>query len=140
MPDDPVSALGNLNARAVEEACRELARALSSEEAARQGAVEAENEIDREIETAARVTSTDAEVEALGSWLPRARHRASAARAAAELARGETARCRAVLAAARAIAKTVDSLAAQQGVETNAGAALAEGKAPDEVGRRARLP
>lgn len=140
MPGDPLPALRKLNARAVEEACRELVLALAAEETAGHGAAEAESEIDREIETAARLTSTDADVEALGFWLSPARRRAAAARAAAESARAETGRCRAVLAAARAAAEISDRLAARREAEASAAAALAEQEALDEVGGRAPLP
>ncbi len=136
----PLLALRKLNACAVEAACRELALALAAEEAAGRGATEAESEIDRKIETAARLTSTDAEVEAFGSWLPAAKRRAAAARAAAELARAETGRCRAVLAAARAAAEIADHLAARHGARASAAAAYTEQEAFDEAGRRARLP
>lgn len=134
MPGDPVLAQDKLNARAVDEACRKLALALAAEESAGHDAAEAESKIDREIETATRLSSTDADVEALDSWLSSARRRATVARAAAESAWAETACCRAVLAAAEA------GSAARRKAEASAVAACAEQKALDEVVRRAEPP
>lgn len=139
MAGEPLLPLCKLNTRPVNEAWGELMTALAAEELAGHRAAEADKEVDREIERAARLTSTDADVEALGFRLPPARRRVAAARAAAESARAETDRCRALLAAVRAAAEIADSPLARHeagGVP----AAPAGQEFLDDVGRSARRP
>lgn len=124
--DESLLALGKLNARAVKESAGELMVALAAEATAGHRAAEAEKEVDCEVERAARLTSTDADVEALGFRLPPARRRAAAARAVAELARAETDRCRAVLAAAQAASQAADDLLARHEAGTSVPVASAE--------------
>jgi flagellar export protein FliJ len=110
MTRDPLEALLRLRRLTSDEARRFLAECLRNEERASQVLAAIEAAVERETEAATSLATGDAEVEAFGAWLRRIRPQQMAAHVAEDHAEAETARARAVLAAALAAVQAAEDM------------------------------
>ena len=138
MPRDPLDALLKLRQRGQDDARRALSNAIQHETDATAKAVAADRAIAHEQQAAMDLQAGDSVVEAFAAWLPIARARAAEAWRAAEHAGAEVARARALLAAAQAAAKIVETLMQQRAAARNAVAARRAQADMDETASRQR--
>ena len=138
MPRDPLDALLKLRQRGQDDARRALSRAVQHETDAATAAKAADCAITDEQQAAMDLQAGDSVVEAFAAWLPTARARAAEAWNAAERAQAEVARARALLAAAQAAAKTVETLMQQRAASHAAAAERRTQADMDEMGARQR--
>jgi flagellar export protein FliJ len=110
MARDPLHGLIRLRHFAVDEARGALADCLRDEEAAEAEAARIAAAIERETDAAASLSTSDAQVEAFAAWLRRIRPEQQAAHTAQDQAEIETARARAVVAAARAALEAAEDM------------------------------
>jgi len=114
MACDPLEALLRLRRLAVDEARRGVAACVDAEAEAARTVARLKEAIERETEVASSLTTDDADVEAFAAWLRRIRPEQAAAHAARERAETETARARAVLAAAHVAERAAEAMLEQQ--------------------------
>jgi flagellar export protein FliJ len=138
MSRDPLEALLKLRQRGQDDARRALAHAVQHETDAMAKAAAVDRAITVEQQAAMDLNAGDGVVEAFAAWLPTARTRAAEAWHAAERAGAEVARTRALLTAAQAAAKTVETLMQQRAAARNTAAARRTQADMDEAGSRQR--
>jgi flagellar export protein FliJ len=122
----------------LDEAIHAFGECLRDETAAAHALQAIEAAIARETEKARELDGSDATVEAFGAWFRRAREELEVSAAALDRAQAETARARAVMAAARTALEAAETLEAAQKAEAKR---LAEQRAQaqlDEVAQRRR--
>lgn len=120
MTHDPLETLLRLRRLAVDEARRDLAQCLRAEGEAARAVAAIEEAIGRETDAASDLATGGAEVEAFARWLRRIRPKQQAAQAAESAATADTARARALLAAARAAVRAAEVIVAKQALERQA--------------------
>lgn len=136
MPREPLETVLRLRRHAVEEARRALTDSLVGATQAEIEAHQIEREIQTETDRAADITTGDSLVEAFAAWLPSARKRLSAARAAQHRQEADVTRCRAELAASRTAMQSVETLLAERKArQAEAGGRRAQ-RALDDMGAR----
>ena len=135
MARDSMQALLRLRQLTVDEARRDLAACLVQEASAREATDAIEAAIIRETEEACGLHGGDQVVEAFAAWLQQVRPLAQAAGVDLDAAVLRTSEARAVLAAARAAARAVETLLAGREADRSAAAARAEQHALEEAAR-----
>lgn len=138
MARDPLAVVLRLRRLAREDAARELAFCLERQ-ARMEAAVSAiRNTIATEQEQVSRPEAGDLAVEAFGRWLRRVRVEMNEAEVSLERAVAETARGRAVLAAAGKALAAAETLAEERAEEQRRGRLASEQAAIDEAAQRRR--
>lgn len=110
MKPDSLEQLARVRRMTLDQALGALAEALRRDAEAEQAVQTIEAAIVRETERAGDVDADDAVVEAFGAWFGRIRKELEQAVAGRERAQGETARCRALVAAAQAAFEAVTTV------------------------------
>ena len=137
MRNDSIETVARLRRLAQDDARQALSRATAAEQAAATRAKQADQHILNEADTASSITADDAMVHSFAAWLPGARLRAVALRAACEHASAEVDRLRAVLTASRIASESVEALLAQRAAARGAAHARHAQAELDEIGRHA---
>ncbi len=114
MKPDSLDRLARVRRITLDQALQALAEALRRDADAEQAVHTIEAAIVRETERANDLEAGDAVVEAFGSWFGRIRKELQQAMTARDRALHETARCRAVVAAAQAALEAVTSVTARR--------------------------
>ena len=110
MKPDSLEQLARVRRMTLDQALGALAEALRRDAEAEQAVQAIEAAIVRETERAGDLDEGDAAVEAFGAWFRRIRKELEQAIAGRERAQGETARCRALVAAAQTAFEAVSSV------------------------------
>lgn len=137
MKHNPIETVARLRRLAQDDARQALSRATAAEQAAAGRAKQAAQHIVDEADAASSITADDAMVHSFAAWLPGARLRATALRAACEHASAEVDRLRAVLTASRIATEAVEALLAQRAAARDATHARHAHAELDEIGRHA---
>jgi flagellar export protein FliJ len=140
MARDPLHGLVRLRQLAADEARGLLADCLRDEEAAEGAAARIAASIERETDAAISLSTTDAQVEAFAAWLRRIRPEQQAAHAAQDQAEIETARARAMVAAARAALEAAEDMVQRHAAALRAEAERQAQRDLDEVAAHVHQP
>lgn len=140
MSRDPLHGLVRLRRFAVDEARGALADCLRCEEAADAAVDGIAAAIERETEAATSLSTNDADVEAFAAWLRRIRPEQHAAHAAQDQAEIETARARAVVAAARGALEAAEDMVKRHEAALRAEAERLAQRDIDEVAAQVPQP
>jgi hypothetical protein len=136
MPRDPLAALVRVRRLGLDGATRELAECLRAEAEASQAVNAVQAAIGRETEAAENVGGDDADVEAFGRWLRRARQDLAAAERARDEAEAATALRRVAVRAERAALAMAEAALETRHAARRAEAQRREQAAIDEVAQR----
>ncbi len=138
MPHKTLAALVRVRRLALDAATRDLAAALRNEAQAAHVVSCIEQDMQRERAAAEDLRGDDADVEAFGLWLRRARQDLAEAEAMRDQSEAETTRARAAVGAARAALTAAETALEARRAEQRAAAQRREQAAIDEIAQRRR--